>query len=450
MMSAELASWQSNNKYRKEEDIVYGVYQGCGFTVSEEDGGKLFIFMLSARDDRAFDDFENALASAGGIIADGQVGDVESYLAVFFDESRRQLPSTAMDQIINFTATEARQCGFRVPNICVKCGARATKRSFVDNMVQPLCADCSARNKQNRRAAAASSATTAPVVPPAAPIISPDTQPYRQPQQNDYYNDNQYANNSPITQDDEYSQQYAPIVPDSSKYDDSYDEYAGMTSQYSQHDGGYNDNYNDNNDNYNGNYSNADNSQYSGSSAISFSGNDEDDYNSIMGNDEDYQSSPTEIGGKMGMGILGALAGSIVGVIPYLIVTLAASFPMGALCFPAGMLAVVFYTMFGGRKLKNLGMALCISCGSIISIITVFFAMIFSYMNETTNFSGAVSYLFSDQTVVFCLNVLFAVLSVIFGAFLMIGVMAKYAMVDMVLDKIEKSHGDSNNNFDFN
>lgn len=435
MMSAELASWQSNNGYRKEGDVVYGVYQGCGFTVSEEDGGKLFIFMLSARDDMAFDDFENALASAGGAIADGQVGDVESYLAVFFDESRGQLPSEAMDRIINFTAAQARQCGFRVPNICVKCGARATKRSFVDNMVQPLCADCSARNKQNRRASAASSVPTAPVVPPAAPIISPETQPYQQPPQNDYYN-NQYSNNSPVTQSDEYSQKYAPIVPDSSKYDDSYDEYAGMTSQYSQYDNSYNDNYNDN---YNNNYSASDGSQdYSNPSDITFGDNDEDDYNSIMGNDEDYQSAPTEIGGKMGMGILGALAGSVVGVIPYLIVTLAASFPMGALCFPAGMLAVIFYTMFGGRKLKNLGMGICIGCGSVMSIITVFFAMIFSYMNDTTNFSGAINYLFNDQTMVFCLNVLFAVLSVIFGAFLMIGVMAKYAMGDVSSDRQDK------------
>lgn len=411
MMSAELASWQSNNRYRKDGDIVYGVYRGCGFTVSEEDGGKLFIFMLSAGDDRAFDDFENALVSVGGAIADGQVGDVENYLAVFFDESQGQLPAAVMDKIIDFTADQARSCGFRVPNICVKCGARATKRSFVDNMVQPLCADCSARNKQNRKT---SSNPSESVIPPAAPIVSSDAQMY---QNNSYEGNENYANNAPIGQDDEYARQYAPIVPDSSKYDDSYDEYAGMTSQYSQYDNG--------SDNYN-NYSN-DNQEYSSPMSFSESSEgEEDDYSAIMGNDSDYQTVQTEIGGKMGMGILGALAGSVVGVIPYLIVALAASFHMAALCFPAGMLSVVFYTMLGGRKSKGMGMGICIGISSVISIITMFLAMSFSYINQVTDFSGAVSYLFSQQMTFFCINIVFALLGAIFGAFFMVGVMANY------------------------
>ena len=87
MMSSSLSSWQSANNYRKEGDVVYGVYQGCGFSVSEEDGGKLFVFMLSANDNRAFDTFENALVDEGGELSQGQVGDVENYLAVFYDES---------------------------------------------------------------------------------------------------------------------------------------------------------------------------------------------------------------------------------------------------------------------------------------------------------------------------------------------------------------------------
>ena len=142
MMSSSLSSWQSANNYRKEGDVVYGVYQGCGFSVSEEDGGKLFVFMLSANDNRAFDTFENALVDEGGELSQGQVGDVENYLAVFYDESVSSISLRTMDSVLDFVVGNARQCGFRVPNICVKCGARANKRSFVDNMVQPLCAEC--------------------------------------------------------------------------------------------------------------------------------------------------------------------------------------------------------------------------------------------------------------------------------------------------------------------
>ena len=81
MMSSSLSSWQSANNYRKEGDVVYGVYQGCGFSVSEEDGGKLFVFMLSASDNRAFENLENAIAAEEGELNQGQVGDVENYLA---------------------------------------------------------------------------------------------------------------------------------------------------------------------------------------------------------------------------------------------------------------------------------------------------------------------------------------------------------------------------------
>ena len=50
MVTPRLASWQTKNHYRSDGDVVYGVYQGCGFSVSEEDdGGLLFIFMLAPR-----------------------------------------------------------------------------------------------------------------------------------------------------------------------------------------------------------------------------------------------------------------------------------------------------------------------------------------------------------------------------------------------------------------
>ena len=249
MISSSLSSWQSANNYRKEGDVVYGVYRGCGFAVSEEDGGMLFVFMLSAGDNKAFDNFENALAAEGGELGQGQVGDVENYLAIFFDESRETLSLRTMDKVLDFVIAQARQSGFHVPNVCVKCGAKATKRSFVDNMVQPLCAECSARQKQNHRPAPEKAA------PAPAPMASRD--------------------------DDDYSRRYAPIKADSSKYDDSYDEYSGMKSKYDD------DRYTDK---YGGTYNDSDYSE----PPVSFDDSG-DEYREIMGDDRsDRDDSPSK------------------------------------------------------------------------------------------------------------------------------------------------------------
>ena len=263
MMSSSLSSWQSANNFRREGDVVYGVYQGCGFSVSEEDGGKLFIFMLSANDNRAFDTFENALAGEGGELSQGQIGDVENYLAVFYDESVSSVSLRTMDKLLDFVVAEARSCGFHVPNTCVKCGARANKRSFVDNMVQPLCAECSAKQKQNRR--------PAPSAPAPKPMASRD--------------------------EDDYERRYAPMKPDSSKYDDSYDEYSGMKSKYDD------DRYSDK---YGGTYNDADYAE----PPVSFDDSG-DEYRAVMGDDRsDKDDSPTrEIEGTVGRGILGAALG---------------------------------------------------------------------------------------------------------------------------------------------
>ena len=388
MMSHQLSSWQSANNYRTEGDVVYGVYQGCGFAVSEEDGGKLFIFMLSAGDNTAFDDFENALASTGGQLADGQVGDVENYLAVFFDESSGNISNVTMDQLLAFTASQARNCGFRVPNTCVKCGARATKRSFLNNMVQPLCADCSAQNKQSRHAAA-------PVPPPVSPFAT--------------------APEPMVSQDDQYARQYSPLVPDSSKYDDSYDEYAGMPPHYgnnSSYSDPYGGTYNDEG------YDNPDNAP------ISFDDSG-DEYRDIMGND-DGDPSATQLGGSVGMGFLGALLGACIGVIPYILIALIADFHMAALCFPAGMLAVLFYTFLHGRRVKGTGMGVSIGVSVVISFVTMFLAMVFSYVNDTRTFGQALSYVFSQQLTFFLINSVFSILGSVFGAFFMINKMDDY------------------------
>ncbi len=392
MMSSSLASWQSANHFRKEDDVVYGVYQGCGFSVSEEDGGKLFIFMLSAGSDNAFDNLEGALASEEGELGMGQVGDVENYLAVFFDESSGAISLRTMDKVLDFVVAEARACDFRVPNTCVKCGARASKRSFVDNMVQPLCAECSAKQKQNRRPSQA-----APAPAPAAP--------------------------APRPMEDDYDRRYAPMKADSSKYDDSYDEYAGMKSKYGD------DEYSDK---YGGTYNDSD----YGEPPITFDDSG-DEYREIMGDDnggnDDYSGSHDD-DGTIGNGIIGAALGAFIGVIPYLFVSMIADFHMAALCFPAGMLAVVFYTMLHGSRSKSTGMGICMGVSALVSVIFMFFGMVFSNVNDSTDFGQALGVLFGEnQLSFFLINIVFSVLGSIFGAFFMISVMNKY--VDQGSDK---------------
>ena len=384
MMSSSLSQWQSANNYRREGDVVYGVYQGCGFSVSEEDGGKLFIFMLSAGDGRAFDTIENAIAKEGGELSQGQIGDVESYLAIFFDESVSSMSLRTMDQVLDFVVAQARSCGFRVPNVCVKCGARANKRSFVDNMVQPLCAECSAKQKQSRQPAQA--AAPSPVAP--RPMASRD--------------------------EDDYERRYAPIKPDSSKYDDSYDEYSGMKPKYD--DKKYSDKFG-------GTYNDSDYAE----PPVSFDDSG-DEYHEIMGDSRSGKDDgPShEIEGTVGRGVLGAALGAFVGVIPYMIVSMIADFHMAALCFPAGMLAVVFYAMLRGVRSKGTGMGICMAVSSVVSVVFMALGMILSYVNDTTDFSAAFSYLTDKQLTFFLVNVVFSILGSIFGAFFMISVMNKY------------------------
>lgn len=429
MVSPQLASWQSRNQYRSSDDVVYGVHESCGFSVSEDDDGLLFIFMLSPRDDEAFDDFEDAMLKEGGELAEGQVGDVEGYLAVFFDQSRGLISARTMNRLLDFVVEQARPCGFRAPNICVKCGARANKRSFVDGMVQPLCAQCSMENKQSRRAAANNASRK--------PAPAPRTE-----------------------EDEQYARKYAPIVPDSSKYDDSYDEYAGMAPNHSDYNSEYNqmryDSQEDRrheprNDRYNEPHGDRydeppQSSQKSyerfDPSPISFSDDGYEDrgrvmsddpveeYHDIMGDESEHSAlvSETHIEGSGGMGALGAFLGALVGVIPYLIIAFVAKFPMAALCFPAGMLAVWFYTLLKGRKSMGYGMGISIAFSAVMSIIAMFFGMAAYCMNESRDFGQAVSYLFSEQTeTAFLLfNTVFALLGAVFGALFMIVVMAKY------------------------
>lgn len=146
MISSGLLQWQNSRKYRIDGDTVYGVSGGVGFSVVEEDGGKLAIFMLVCSSDSSFDRMEDMLRSQGELSA-LQVGDVEGYLALFFDESAGKMDEYLLDDMLSFVSANYRSLGFRAPNVCVKCGAPANKRSFYNNMVQPMCAECSAANR---------------------------------------------------------------------------------------------------------------------------------------------------------------------------------------------------------------------------------------------------------------------------------------------------------------
>ena len=159
MLSSALRNWQQENKYRVSDDTVYGVYENVGFSVTEEDGGCLFIFMLSGKDE-AFDSLEDLLCNQSGALRCAQVGDVESYLAVFFDYADGRLTGEDMSDVLDYVAGNYRSCGFRSPNVCVKCGAPATKRSFYNSMVQPLCAACREADKIEKAHKAAAPAAT--------------------------------------------------------------------------------------------------------------------------------------------------------------------------------------------------------------------------------------------------------------------------------------------------
>ncbi len=164
MISQNLLSWQQSRKYRLDGDTVYGVSGGVGFSVVEEDGGKLAIFMLVCSSDASFDGMEDMLRSQVDL-SDLQVGDVEGYLALFYDESAGAMSEHMLDDMLTFVSANYRGLGFRAPNVCVKCGAPANKRSFYNNMVQPMCAECSAAVKGSARPAPAPAPAQRPEPP---------------------------------------------------------------------------------------------------------------------------------------------------------------------------------------------------------------------------------------------------------------------------------------------
>ena len=338
MLSNALQNWQQENGFRVGSDAVYGVHRGVGFSVVEEDGGKLFVFMLSGSDN-AFDNLEDMLATQRGDLKLLQVGDVENYVALFFDESAGEMPGLSMSVLLDFMADNYRTLGLRAPNICVKCGAPATKRSFLDKMVQPMCADC--REKQRQEEAPH---------PPAR-------------QANDRQPDRGYGD--------------APLRSDNSRYDDSYDEYAGM--EHSRHPLGDPDRRDYDDRGYDEREERARRRPSEGYSE---------------GYDEYYDAQAPRTD-SVGGGVIGVILGALAGLVPYFISVLL-PFELSALCFIAGFGAVMGYAAFGGLKDRKNAVTSVIAATLACTIIAILFVGIINGFSESFGHTLSVVFKRSD------------------------------------------------------
>lgn len=295
MLSSGLRNWQQDNKFRVSGDTVYGVYENVGFSVAEEDGGRLFIFMLSGSDE-AFDRLEDLLCNQSGALRNAQVGDVESYLALFFDDADGRLSGADMSDLLDYVAGSFRSCGFRVPNVCVKCGAPATKRAFYNDMVQPLCGPCREADKLEKAHKAAA--------PAAADRASDYDRGYAQPSRG--YDDQD--DRRPARRDyDERS--YNESAYDNRGYDDDGDPFAARTDMVGE--------------------------------------------------------------GSAPSGFLGALLGSVAGLVLYAATALITGLEFPAVCFASGLCAVLGYIAFGGLREKKFAMISTLATSIVLSIVMV-------------------------------------------------------------------------------
>lgn len=325
MISAGLQNWQSANGFRQENDCVYGVYNGVGFSAANEDGGKLFTFMLSGSD-AAFDKIEDML-SANAQLREVQVGDVENYLALFIEENGRETSAQVMTALLDFVLNNARACGFSVPRVCVKCGAPANKRTFYNNMVQPMCAECNETQRAIARSAARRQAA---------------------------------------------AQQQDSLVPKKSGYnpeeDDTYDEYAAaavaaaVTAPRTQPSRPQPQRP-----------APQANEGFGGSSVpLSFGPDVVDE-------------------GSGAKGFFGALLGAIAGLVPLYALVLAADFKMLILSTLSGVLALLGYIAFGGLKKKNTAISTVLILSELFSLLSFAFINIIGGMGTGLDFSAALS-----------------------------------------------------------
>ncbi len=307
MLSSGLRNWQQDNRYRASEDTVYGVYENIGFSVAEEDGGRLFIFMLSGKDE-AFDSLEDLLSNQGGCLRNAQVGDVESYLAIFFDDADGRLSGEDMSEVLDYVAGNFRSCGFRTPNVCVKCGAPATKRSFYNGMVQPLCAPCREADKMEKAHKA------------AAPAAADQADDYDRRRDRGY---------------DDY--------PDRRRREPEYPD-RGREREYER--------------------------EYEEPRRERARVYEERDYHaSAWGEDEPERFAESGLGSAPA-GFLGALLGAVAGLVPYIISSMC-GFELAALCFLTGIGAIMGYVSFGGLKAKTNALVNAIALSEIFSLVMV-------------------------------------------------------------------------------
>ncbi len=326
MISAGLVSWQTERGFRLENDIVYGVYNGVGFAAACEDGGKLFTFMLSGPD-QAFDAIEDLIVAQPGRLRELQVGDVENYLALFFEERGAEMPAQLMNEMLDFVVANARGCGFAVPRVCVKCGAPANKRSFYMDMVQPMCAACSEEERLRKRA--------------AAPRPQPQPEPAPAP--------------APMHVQDSLVPQKSGYNPDE---DDTYDQY-GPAARMPQP-----------------NRAPAPApmpARESAPSAVPLS---------FAQDTTDYGSLPK--------GILGTVLGALAGLVPLFISALL-GLELTCLCAAVGFAAVFGYTLFNGLKQKSTALVVTAVVSEIFAVLGFIAINVIDGMGEGMAFKEALS-----------------------------------------------------------
>lgn len=365
MISQNLLAWQRSRKFRLENDTVYGVKDGVGFSVVEEDGGKLAVFMLAATDDAVFDEFEAAITAQGDGLGDMQVGDVEGYLALFFDESTGEMDDYLLDEMLAYVAQNARACGFRAPNVCVMCGAPANKRSFYNNMVQPMCADCSAANKQN---SASRAAAPAPV-------------------------------SAQRTEEDEFAQ------GQQRRRTGSEEPYGRAPLSTGRHE-----------------YSEEEDDTYSG-----YGRGARDNYDAPRRRPaREYNEDPVAAAsaGSMGMGILGALLGALAGMVPF-VISILCSYPLSALCTFCGVGAVLGYVIFKGQKEKKNGVISTILFSELVCILSVFFSQLIPHLRNGMTASAAFSAV-GSSSLELIVHMVIGVLGTLLGVALAIESLNKY------------------------
>jgi len=359
MISTGLSSWQAENGFRLENDVVYGAYNGIGFAVVCEDGGKLFTFMLSGSD-QAYDSIEDLLAAQTGRLRDVQVGDVENYLALFFEENGVEMPGQLMTSLLDFVLANARGCGFAAPRVCVKCGAPANKRSFYNDMVQPMCASCSEEERLKKRAAAKKAKQAEPAAP-ARPEPSRDQRPETDsllPARSSYNPD----------EDDTYDQ-YGPSTPSQKKAPAPKRESAPAAVP------------------------------------LTFADDTADD-------------------GSTGKGILGAILGSVAGLIP-VTVSVLLGLELTFLCAAAGIGAVMGYIAFGGIRRKTNGLTITFVCAEVLSIAAFIGLNVIAGMSDGASFGEAFSTSVFAEPVDY-INAIIAVICAALGIFISLDKLADY------------------------